>query len=376
MKVSVNECTLDRRDLKNVAKTLKQGWYSSAGPIVPQFENLWAKYCDRKYGVAVTSGTTALISALFALGLKKNDEVIVPNFTIISCGLAVQLTGAKMIPVDCEIDTYNIDVNKLKSSITEKTKAIIVVHIFGQPVNMPEIKKIAQEYNLKIIEDAAEAHGAEYRTQKKNEETWVRCGSEGDMSVFSFYSNKLISTGEGGMILTNEKHLANRLEKLRNLGFSSERSYSHQDFGFQFRMTSMQAALGIPQISRMEQTLSRKRTIYTKYREGLGDLKGLIFPVQREWTKSCFWVTGLLVNPEFGTAEKLRSELNKSKIETRPFFVGMHQQPIYKNEKFFQKEHFQNSEFLSTQGIILPSGLQTTAKQINHIINSIRSYMK
>jgi perosamine synthetase len=375
MKVSVNECTLNKGDIKNVSKSLKKGWYSSAGPVVPQFENGWAQYCNRQFGVAVTSGTTGLIAAMFALGLKKHDEVIVPNFTIISCGLAIQLTGAKMVPVDCEIETFNVDVNKLKLSINENTKAIVVVHIYGQPANMNEIKKIANEHNLKIIEDAAEAHGAEYQTEIKNKKIWMRCGSEGDMSVFSFYSNKLISTGEGGMVLTNNQLFAEKLEKIRNLGFSFDRSYQHQDFGFQFRMTSMQAALGIPQILRMHKILAKKREMYFQYKEGLGDLTALNFPEQKDWSRSCYWVTSALVNKEYGLAEKLRKKLQEFQIETRPFFVGMHQQPIYKKEKFYQSELFQNSEFISAQGIILPSGLATRKNQIDYVIRKLRQIL-
>jgi perosamine synthetase len=375
MKVSVNECTLNKSDIKNVTKTLKRGWYSSAGPIVPEFENLWAQYCNRQFGVAVTSGTTGLISAMFALELKKYDEVIVPNFTIISCGLAIQLTGAKMVPVDCDMETFNVDVNKLKLNINENTKAIVVVHIYGQPANMDEIKKIAFEHDLMIIEDAAEAHGAEYQTEINNKKTWMRCGSEGDMSVFSFYSNKLISTGEGGMVITNSQLYAEKLEKIRNLGFSFDRSYQHQDFGFQFRMTSMQAALGIPQISRMDKILAKKREIYFQYKEGLSDLTALNFPEQKEWARSCHWVTSALVNKDYGLAGKLRKKLQEFQIETRPFFVGMHQQPIYKQEKFYHSELYQNSEFISAQGIILPSGLATSKKQIDYVIYKLRQIL-
>jgi len=375
MEVRVNECKLKKRDLANVNSSLKQGWYSSAGPIIPKFESLWADFCNRKYGVAVSNGTTGLISAVYALGLKKNDEVIVPNFTIISCGLAIKLTGATMVPVDCDVNTFNIDIEKLKASITKKTKAILVVHIYGQPARMPEILQIAKEYNLKVIEDSAEAHGAQYLSEDDNQQSWKRCGSEGNLSVFSFFANKLISTGEGGMVLTNEIDLAEKLEHIRNLGFSKDRSYVHENFGLQFRMTSMQAALGIPQIARMEKILKKKRDMHQWYKDGLQNFKMLRFQEESNQVKSCYWVNAIVLDAKVGLADELRKQLLEYDIETRPFFVGMHGQPIYKDEKFYLSDEFPNSNYLSKQGLILPSGLATTKRQINYVIRSLKEIL-
>jgi perosamine synthetase len=376
MKVSVNECKLLKKDIKNVSSVMKKGWYSSAGPVIPEFESLWANYCQRQYGIAFSSGTTGLIAALNSLGLKKGDEVILPNFTIISCGLAIQLTGATMVPVDCDSKTLNIDIDKLKLSITERTKAIVVVHIYGQPANMQEIMKISKDFKLKIIEDAAEAHGARYLTTNNTEKVWKRCGSEGDISVFSFYANKLISTGEGGMALVNDYDFATKLQSLRNLGFSENRSYKHEQFGFQFRMTSMQAALGIPQVERMKKILEKKKHIYERYHESLKDIKSLTFLKQEEWAKTCHWVTPIKINPDAFTVNQFRQILAKEGIETRPFFVGMHRQPIYANEKFFQSDEFSNSDEASNQGVILPSGISTSNMQIDYVLSKIRNILE
>jgi perosamine synthetase len=375
MKVSVNECKLKKGDVASVNTSLKQGWYSSAGPIVPKFESLWANFCNRKFGVAVSNGTTGLIAAVYALGLKKNDEVIVPNFTIISCGLAIKLAGATMVPVDCEIDTFNIDIEKLKLSINKNTKAILVVHIYGQPARMSEILQIAKEHNLKIIEDSAEAHGAEYLSNYGDQESWKRCGSQGDLSVFSFFANKLISTGEGGMVVTNDIDLAEKLEQIRNLGFSKDRSYVHEHFGLQFRMTSMQAALGIPQIARMEKILKKKQEMHLQYKNGLEDLKKVRFQEESNRVKSCYWVNAIVLDSKMGIADDVRKSLLKYNIETRPFFVGMNRQPIYKEEKFYQSDQFPNSDHISKQGLILPSGLATTQRQINHVIRSLKEIL-
>jgi len=376
MKVSVNECKLNKIDIKNVTTALKLGWYSSAGPILPDFESSWATYCNRKYGIAVSSGTTGLISAVYALGLNKDDEVIVPNFTIISCGLAIKLAGATMVPVDCDINSFNIDIEKLKSSITEKTKAILVVHVYGQPARMREILKIAKDHSLKVIEDAAEAHGAQYLGEAENQQSWKRCGSQGDLSVFSFFANKLISTGEGGMVLTNSGNLAEKLKKIRNLGFTPDRSYVHEHFGFQFRMTSMQAALGIPQIARMEKILKRKREMNLQYRNGLEDLKAIRFQAEDSQVKSCYWVNAIVLDSKVGVASDLRKILDKYGIETRPFFVGMNRQPIYSEEKFYKNDQFPNTDYISKQGLILPSGLSTTKHQIDYVIHSVREILE
>lgn len=375
MKVGVNECKLERNDIRNVYKSLKEGWYSSSGPEISNFESLWSSYCQRRFGVAVTSGTAGLIMALFSLGLKKGDEVILPNFTIISCGLAIQLTGATMVPVDCDPETLNIDIEKLESSITKKTKAIVIVHIYGQPANMEQIKRISQQHNLIMIEDAAEAHGAEYFSLANGESVWKRCGSEGDISVFSFYANKLITTGEGGMTLTNNEQLHEKLQELRNLGFSPERSYEHKEFGFQFRMTSMQAALGIRQISRMKRILKKKQEMYDHYKMELSDVRELRFLKIETWAKSCHWVTPIILNSKTWDSRNFRKILLEKGIETRPFFVGMHRQPIYKKEKFYNSDSFPNSDLASKNGVILPSGLATTRRQIDFVTATIRQIL-
>jgi perosamine synthetase len=281
------------------------------------------------------------------------------------------MTGATIVPIDCDSQTLNIDVSKIEQKINKNTKAIMVVHIFGQPVNMNEILRIAKRYNLKVIEDAAEAHGAKYKTNRIKKEQWVKCGSEGDISIFSFYANKLITTGEGGMVVTNNSDLAEKSRLIRNLGFSKERDYIHSTFGYQFRMTNMQASLGIPQINEMPKILQTKNEIYESYKTLLSDHPAISFLKQEKWAKSCHWVTPIILDANYGNAKNFRAELASVGIETRPFFTGIHQQPIYKDNNFYMEKDFKCSTYATKQGIILPSGLNTRIKQIRYVSGEI-----
>jgi perosamine synthetase len=252
----------------------------------------------------------------------------------------------------------------------------MVVHIFGQPANMNEIRSIANKYSLRIIEDSAEAHGAKYNTNRTGNGEWVTCGSEGDISVFSFYANKLITTGEGGMLITNDLELAEKSRLIRNLGFSEERDYVHNTFGYQFRMTSMQASLGIPQIDEMSRILRTKNEIYENYKNHLSGHPAISFLKQELWAKSCHWVTPMILDEGYGNAKNFRAELANVGIETRPFFTGIHQQPIYKNNNFYMQKDFGCSAYATKQGIILPSGLNTSSKQISYVCAEILKILK
>ena len=371
MKVPVNLTHLESEDITSVNMSLQSGWFSSAGPAIQEFEDLWASFCNRSFGISVSNGTTALIAATHALNLGPGDEVIIPNFTIISCALAVVMTGATPVLVDCESETLNLDLSQVEARITSRTRAIMVVHMYGHPVNMQEVQRIASKHGLAIIEDAAEAHAAEYLSDITDTSSWTRCGSESTISTFSFFANKNITTGEGGMALTDDPLLNRKLRDLRNLGFSSNRSYLHEEFGFQFRLTSMQAALGIPQIKRADKILEMKKKIHDTYEMHLKDIEWLTTIKAKPWARPSYWVNPIIVNPEWGDAAKMRVKLSENGIETRPLFTGMHEQPIYRNQEFTQNCSYPNSEYASKFGLFLPSGIATKTEHIEFVCQEI-----
>jgi perosamine synthetase len=287
--IPVNTPLLDGNEKKYLIKCIEDGWISSEGPYVKQFEEVFAANVGHKYGVAVTNGTTALDIAIKALGIGPGDEVIIPTFTIISCASAVVLAGAKPIVVDCEALTWNMDVKKIEEKITKKTRAIMAVHIYGLTVDMNPLLALAKKYNLKVIEDTAQAHGLKY--QDRN------CGSMADIATFSFYPNKHITTGEGGMILTNSKELAGKCAFYRNLCFKPEQRFVHDELGTNARMTNIQAALGVAQMENLEKRLKRKREMGLMYRELLQGLKGVQLPLDKtEYCTNIYWVFGLVIN--------------------------------------------------------------------------------
>ncbi len=371
MEVPVNLTHLEIEDVASVNQSLQRGWFSSAGPVVQEFETLWADYCNRSFGISVSNGTTALIAATQALDLGPGDEVIIPNFTIISCALAVIMTGATPVLIDCEPETLNLDSSQIEARITSRTRAIMVVHMYGHPVNMEAIQKIAAKYGLPVIEDAAEAHGAEYLSNISDNNTWTRCGSESTISTFSFFANKNITTGEGGMALTDDLKLNEKLRDLRNLGFSSNRSYMHEQFGYQFRLSSMQAALGIPQIKRIHKILETKKKIHDTYEMLLRDIDWLTTIKAKPWARPSYWVNPIILKPDWGNAATFRSRLLKVGVETRPLFSGMHQQPIYQGRDFTKGGTFPNSEHASEYGLFLPSGIATKTEHIEYICEEI-----
>lgn len=354
--------------MKYVSECLKTGWISSSGHFIEQFENKWAKYCNRKYGIAVCNGTAGLHTAVACLGLKQSDEIIIPTFTIISCALAVLINGCKPVLVDCDRETWTIDVNKIEEKITSRTKAIMVVHIYGHPADMDPVLQIARKYNLYVIEDAAEAHGGEYLSKSHSKSVWKRCGSFGDVSIFSFYANKPITTGEGGMVLTNNQKIADKARLFRNLCFLPQRRFYHEDLGFNFRMTNIQAAVGIAQIRRIRSILKKKRHIGKEYTDLLKDIHVIQLPVEKPWAKNIYWMYGIVLKKEAGlTAEKLAKRLNSLGIETRPFFLGMHKQPILQKQKLFANQSYPVADYLAEQGLYLPSGLALQDVQMQHI---------
>ena len=369
-KVFVCEPYIGEEEVNIVIDCLKKKEISgSFGEYIEKFEDSFSSYCNAKYGVSTTNGTTALHLALASLDIKEGDEVIVSNITNIATVFAIIYVGAKPVLVDSEKETWNIDVSKIEEKITDKTKVILPVHIYGHPVDMDPLIDIAKKYNLKVIEDAAEAHGAEYKGRKT--------GTLGDIGCFSFYANKIVTTGEGGMIVTTDEKIAKKAKLLRNLSFSKERRFLHEYIGFNYRMSNIHAAIGYAQMEKIDDTLSKKIAIAKKYEEELKDLKGLRLPIERSWAKNVYWMYTIIVEDDFGiTKDVLREELNGYNVETRDFFTGMHEQPAFLKKGLFKGENYPVSEYLSKRGLYLPSGANLTDEQIKYICNSIKEIQK
>ena len=360
---------ISQRDINSVNKVLKNGWISSDGPEVRKFESEFSKFIDRKYSVAVSSGTAALEIAIKALGIKKNDEVLIPNFTIISNALAVVKQQAKPVLVDCNLENWNIDINQLENKINKKTKAIIVTHIYSFANDMDKILKICRKNRIFVIEDAAEVIGLKYKNKK--------CGSFGDISTFSFYANKQITTGEGGMISVNKFDLYNKCKSLRNLCFGKLNRFNHEDIGWNYRMTNIQAALGLSQIKNINKIVKKKIMIGRQYYKNLKLNKNLtILPPFISYSKNIYWVVGILIKNKKIKSSLLAIELRKFGIMTRPFFWPMHEQQIFKKMKLFKKSKFPNSSYLARYGLYLPSYYNLNNKQIDYISSVVNNILK
>jgi perosamine synthetase len=291
-----------------------------------------------------------------------------PTFTIISCALPVVLAGAIPVLVDSDPHTWTMDVDQVESRITARTRAIMPVHIYGHPVDMDPLLEVARRHGLAIIEDAAEAHGAEYRGR--------RAGSFGTSSCFSFYANKLLTTGEGGMVLVDDDRLAERARGLRNLGFQPGRRFLHAELGFNFRLTNLQAALGLHQVGRMDEIVARKRQMGQAYTERLSEMPGVELQVQQPWARSVYWMYGLVVREETGLdAAEFARRLASDGVETRPFFLGMHEQPALRERGLFSGESYPVAERIARQGLYLPSGLGLDEAQIAHVCQAVREVL-
>ena len=361
--IPVNVPKLSNQEKINVKKCLTSGWISSEGEYVKKFEEDFSKYNNRIYGVAVSSGTGALEIALKSLDLKRGDEIIIPTFSIISTALCVIKLGLKPILVDSDLATWNMDSEQVIKKISRNTKAIIITHIYGFPVDLQKVLRLAIKKNIKIIEDAAEMIGQTYFKKK--------CGSFGDISTFSFYANKHITTGEGGMILTNDKRLYEKCKSLRNLCFGKDNNrFNHDDIGWNYRMTNLQAAIGCGQLKNISKIIRRKREIGRRYISILNKSK-IIFiqPYKLNYAKNIFWVFGVLLKKNANISrDRIIKKLLKKNIQTRTFFFPMHKQKIFKKMKVFPKnQKFVNAEYLSKNGFYLPSGLGISNSDIDFV---------
>jgi perosamine synthetase len=375
--IPVNEPLIGEKEIEYVLDCLHTGWISSSGKYLDSFEQAWASYCGMRYGIAVSNGTTALQIAVACLGLQPDDEVIMPTFTIISCAQAVIYNGGIPVLVDSELRTWCMDISQLEAKITPHTRAIMPVHIYGHPVDMDPIISLAKQHGLLIIEDAAEAHGAEYLSGRDaSNGVWCRCGSLGDISVFSFYANKLVTTGEGGMVLTDDSRIADHARSLRNLCFRRERRFYHTELGHNFRLTNLQAAIGLAQIERMPETILKKRWIGETYTRRLKHISSLQLPVEETWARQVYWMYGLVLDDSTGlNAVEFARLLLAEGIETRPFFLGMHEQPVFMNMGLFKGEKYPVAERIARQGLYLPSGLTLTEAQLDQVCQTVEKIL-
>ncbi|MDZ4169191.1 MAG: DegT/DnrJ/EryC1/StrS family aminotransferase [Coriobacteriia bacterium] len=365
--IPVNEPLVGAAERAYVDECLRTGWISSAGRFIDEFEAAWAAYCGMEHGIAVTNGSAALELAVWALDLKLGDEIIMPTFTIVSCALAAVYNGAVPVLVDSEPDTWCMDVAQVEAKITPRTKAIMPVHIYGHPVDMGPVRELAAKYGLTVIEDAAEAHGATYRGE--------RCGGLGDVSCFSFYANKIVTTGEGGMVLTNDDALANRLRSGRNLCFRDDRRFWHTEEGHNFRLTNVQAAIGLGQVERIDELVAAKRRVGARYTELLAGLP-LRLPVERGWAQNVYWMYGVVLADEADMdATEFAARLAQRGVQTRPFFVGMHEQPVFLERGLFAGERYPVAEHLARYGLYLPSGLALTSEQQDEVVAAVREVL-
>lgn len=371
--IPVNDPWLQEEDLASLVECFRSGWISSTGPYLEKFETAWADYCGVKHGIAVSNGTTALQVAVEAVGVGKGDEVIMPSFTIISCASAVVRAGGKPVLVDCDPVTWCMDLEQVRARVTPRTKAIMVVHMYGHPVDMDPVLALARQYGLKVIEDAAEVHGAEYLSGRDTAaQTWRRCGGMGDVATFSFFANKLITTGEGGMVVTNDEVIASRSRSLRNLCFQPKRRFLHDEHGYQFRMTNLQAAVGLRQIGRMNAIMERKRWAAAEYTRRLSRHSCLQLPAQRDWARSVYWVYGMVLSDDVPfDASIFAKRLADLGVETRPFFLGMHEQPVFHRLGLFIGESHPVSERIARRGLYVPSGLALTQSQIDAVCAAV-----
>jgi perosamine synthetase len=366
MRIPVNEPLLDGNEKIYLAQCIDTGWISSEGPFVTRLEEEIALRVGRAHAVAVCNGSAAIDLAVAALGIGPGDEVILPAFTIISCAAAVVRAGAKPVVVDCEPDTWNVSAAKVAERITARTKAIMVVHIYGLPVDMDPVLALAAKHGLSVIEDAAEMLGQTYKG--------LPCGSFGDISTFSFYPNKLVTSGEGGLVVTDDKRLAERCRSFRNLCFEPERRFVHNELGWNYRMSNLQAAVGVAQLERLDKFVARKRKMGAYYTRCLKGVRSLQLPLATtDYAENIYWAYGIVLNDEvpFDAAEAMR-RLAKVGIGTRPFFWPMHEQPVFKKMGLFAGDKHPVAERLARRGFYIPSGVALSEAQTDAVVAAVQ----
>ncbi|MEP6674220.1 MAG: DegT/DnrJ/EryC1/StrS family aminotransferase [Ferruginibacter sp.] len=368
--IPVNQPLLNGKEKEYLVQAIEEGWISSEGPAVKTFEKKFAALTDRQFGIAVSNGSVALDLAVKAIGIEAGDEVILPSFTIISPAAAIIRCGAIPVLIESDPHTWNMDVSQIEAKITPKTKAILIVHIYGLPVDMDPVIALAKKYNLKLIEDAAEMHGQTYKGKP--------CGSFGDISTFSFYPNKHITTGEGGMLVCNDQALADRCYLLRNLAFIPEKRFIHYELGWNYRFTHIQAVLGLAQLERLDEFVAKKRAMGKMYTQLLSDLQDKIeLPmVSTDYAENIYWVFGIILkeNVPF-SAQQMMAKLTEAGIGSRPFFYPMHQQPVFNNMGLYKNEKYPVAEKMAERGFYVPSGLALTETEMKEVSEQLHKIL-
>ena len=358
--IPIYQPDLSGDELRYVTDCLESTWISSLGKYIDRFEQSFASYCGTDFGVSCANGTVALHLILAAYGIGPGDEVIIPTLTFVATANAVRYTGATPVFVDADAITWNMDPALIEERVSPRTKAIIAVHLYGHPADMDPIMDLAEKHHLIVIEDAAEAHGAEYKGR--------RVGDLGHAAAFSFYGNKVITTGEGGMVVTSDGDLAERARFLKDHGMSKEKRYWHPEVGFNYRMTNIQAAIGLAQLKRIDQIIERKRQIAAWYNEMLADCPGVVLPPEAPWARSVYWLYSVLISDEAKIdRDQLMVVLREMGIDSRPFFYPMHQLPPYRTSQFFPV-----ADKLSASGMNLPSYPTLSLGQVERICQIIR----
>ncbi len=361
-KIPIAKPFFGNEEIENLTTCVQSTWVSSAGKFIDEFEKNFAHYCGTKYAISTSNGTTALHLAVMALGIGPGDEVLVPSLTFVSCANVIVYVGAKPVFVDIDRASWTIDPDEIEKHISRRSKAILAVHLYGYPAEMDKIKKIAKRHNLFLIEDAAEAHGAEYEGKK--------VGGLGDIGCFSFYGNKIITTGEGGMVTLNNRKIFDKIVLQKNHGTTGKKRYWHSVVGYNYRMTNMQAALGVAQLRQIDRFLERRKEIDMLYRKLLLGIAGIILPpANTKKRKGVCWQFSMRIeNKTFGMSRnQLITFLKRKSIETRPFFISLHKLPMYK-----MKNNFPHSDVISQEGISLPTSMHLSNKEIIYIVHSIK----
>ncbi len=368
--VPVNTPLIDESDILAVSQALRDGWISGEGPVAAKFENDFANFCDRQYGVAVTNGTAAIELVIHSLGFGPGDEIIVPSFAIISCVSQILRCGATPVFTDADPLTWNMDVNAVEKLITPQTRAIMAVHTYGLPVDIDVLVGIAKRHKLVIIEDAAESHGLLYKGR--------RCGSFGLVSTFSFYANKHLTTGEGGMVVTDDDSLAQKLRYYRNLTFRPEKRFVHDELGWNLRLSSLQCALGSSQLARIDKILQSRRALGARYQEALEEIADIQLPLSKtEFGLNDYWVFGIVLHGKHsGARQEIQADLEAVGIGTRPFFWPLHLQPLLKKFRFERQSPLPVAENLGSNGFYIPNGLGMSESDIAYVIEQIRKRLK
>ena len=366
--IRVSNPYIDKNDAKSVYDSLIKGWVSSSGPNVLEFEMKFSNFVNQKYGISVANGSAALDVALKACDLKKNDEVIISNFTIVSNLFSILRVNAKPILVDCDPVEWNIDLEKLNKKITKKTKVIIAAHIYGFPIEIDKLKQLCSKNKIILIEDAAEQLGQTYKGKT--------IGSFGDISTFSFYANKNITTGEGGMICTNSSRLAKSCSDIKNLCFGKKNRFNHYDMGWNYRMTNMQACLGLSQLKKLNFIIKEKRKIGSLYYKILKKNKNIyIQPPKNKYSKNMYWVVGIVIRKKINIL-KLIKWMRGQNIECREFFWPMHKQNFMKKLNIKVEGKFPVSSYISKHGLYLPAYVGLSNSKIKEICDKLCLYLE